>query len=148
MKLDRILIKESIHHIQNRQSFWKKVCSSLTPNGRVLVVTRPSMPEFPLFKRAVMGFSESQPRLEVLLEELSGSGLKVTAIVEEFLVVIPKTRWYSMLRARFMSSLAHFTQSEIEQGIIEIDCRTAESELRFTDRLLFLEIGHQHSCIR
>jgi|TARA_B100000214_G_scaffold162695_2_gene116642 ubiquinone/menaquinone biosynthesis C-methylase UbiE len=143
VQLDRILIKESIHHIRNRQSFWKKISSSLRPNGRVLVVTRPSLPEFPLFKRAMTAFSESQPELEILLDEISSSGLRAVTNAEQYHVQIPKERWYAMLRARFMSSLASFTPGEIEQGILEVDSQLDGDQVRFTDRLFFVVIEHE-----
>ncbi|OHY73667.1 hypothetical protein BCA33_18410 [Marinobacter sp. AC-23] len=143
MPLNRILIKESIHHIRNRQSFWKKISSGLTSNGRILVVTRPSLPGFPLFKRAMTAFSESQPELEVLLSEISASGLRSVANTEEYYVEIPKERWYTMLRARFMSSLTSFTSDEIEQGILEVDGQLDGDQIRFTDRVFFVVIQHK-----
>lgn len=143
MQLDRILIKESIHHIGNRQSFWTKIRSSLMPDGRVLVVTRPSLPEFPLFKRGMTAFSESQPELDILLEEISASGLNTVTNTEAYYVEIPKERWYAMLRARFMSSLAGFTSGEIEQGILEVDGQLDGDQIRFTDRLFFVVIEHE-----
>lgn len=142
--LDRILIKESIHHVRNRQSFWGKISSSLRPDGRVLVVTRPSLPELPLFKRAVNAFSESQPELETILDEItSSSGLRAVTNTEQYHVQIPKERWYAMLRARFMSSLAGFTPDEIEDGILEVDSQIDGDQVRFTDRLFFVVIGHE-----
>lgn len=141
--LDRILIKESIHHVRNRQSFWKKISSSLRPDGRVLVVTRPSLPELPLFRRAMTAFSESQPELEILLDEISGSGLRAVTNTEQYHVQIPKERWYAMLRARFMSSLASFTPGEIEQGILKVDSQLDGNQVRFNDRLFFVVIEHE-----
>tara|TARA_R110000823_G_scaffold281416_1_gene399677 strand:+ start:1015 stop:1752 length:738 start_codon:yes stop_codon:yes gene_type:complete len=140
VQLDRILIKESIHHIRNRRSFWRKIRSSLMPNGRVLMVTRPSLPEFPLFKRGMAAFSESQPELDILLEEISASGLNAVTNTEAYYVEMPKERWYAMLRARFMSSLAGFTPGEIEQGILEVDGQLGGDQIRFTDRLFFVVV--------
>tara|TARA_R110002124_G_scaffold42233_1_gene130069 strand:- start:495 stop:1226 length:732 start_codon:yes stop_codon:yes gene_type:complete len=141
--LDRILIKESIHHVRNRQSFWKKISSSLRPDGRVLVVTRPSLPELPLFKRGMTAFSESQPELDILLEEIAASSLSSVTNTEAHYVEMPKERWYAMLRARFMSSLAGFTSGEIEQGILEIDGQLDGNQIRFTDHLFFVVIEHE-----
>ncbi|WP_300499562.1 class I SAM-dependent methyltransferase [Marinobacter sp.] len=141
--LDRILIKESIHHVRNRQSFWKKISSSLRPDGRVLVVTRPSLPELPLFKRGMTAFSESQPELDILLEEIAASSLSSVTNTEAYYVEMPKERWYAMLRARFMSSLAGFTSGEIEQGILEIDGQLDGNQIRFTDHLFFVVIEHE-----
>jgi SAM-dependent methyltransferase len=141
--LDRILIKESIQRVRNRQSFWKKISSSLRPDGRVLVVTRPSLPELPLFKRGMTAFSESQPELDILLEEIATSSLSSVTNTEAHYVEMPKERWYAMLRARFMSSLAGFTSGEIEQGILEIDGQFDGDQIRFTDHLFFVVIEHE-----
>ena len=143
VQLDRVLIKESIHHIRNRERFWKKMRSCLRPNGRVLVVTRPSLPEFPLFSRAMTAFSESQPELDILLGEIAASGLGAVTSREEYRVEIPKDRWDAMLRARFMSNLAGFTSDEIEKGILEIDDQLDGDQIRFIDHLLFVLVERE-----
>ncbi|MEH6563091.1 MAG: hypothetical protein V7713_16850, partial [Marinobacter sp.] len=103
----------------------------------------PSFPEFPLFTRGITAFSESQPELDILLEEISAPGLNTVTNTETYYVEIPKERWYTMLRARFMSSLAGFTSGEIEQGILEVDGQFDGDQIRFTDRLFFVVIEHE-----
>ncbi len=145
VQLDRILVKESIHHIRDRRSFWRKVRSSLRPNGRVLVVTRPSLPEFPFFERAMAAFAASQPELDILLGEIADAGLSAVTNTEEHPVIISRERWYAMLRAGFMSSLAIFTPADIEQGILEIDRQLEGDPIRFSDRLFFVVVEHPTS---
>ena len=49
-------------------------------------------------------------------------------------------RWYQMVRNRFWSTFTHFTDAELDQGLVELKERygAEENNLTFTDRLMFI----------
>ena len=99
-----------------------------------------TVPEVGLFALLI---ALCQPKLEILLDEISSSGLRAVTNTEQYHVQIPKERWYAMLRARFMSNLAGFTPDEIEDGILKVDSQPDGDGGCFTDSLFFVVIEHE-----
>lgn len=135
-----ILIKEAIHHINQRDRFWRKLKEN-NPGATVLVVTRPARPGFLLFDAAYKAFEQSQPSVDVLLEEASGSGFDAQVFVESWPVDMEKERWFEMMRSRFISDLFKFSDIEIENGISEINKTLRSDRVRFDDNLIFMSLN-------
>ena len=136
---DKILIKEAIHHIPKRKEVFTQIHKNLTSTGRLLIVTRPLRPELPFFNTATEAFAKGQPSYEVLKTELETSGFSVDVHLHRFPIELIKTTWFRLLRERFMSNLAAFTDEQIEQGIMEIDEKYhGQKTLRFDDILIFI----------
>ena len=136
---DKILIKEAIHHIHQRKDLFIEIYKKLTPSGRLLIVTRPQKPELPFFHAASEAFAQGQPSYEILKTELETSGFTVDVQLHHYPIELPKTKWYRMLRERFMSNLIDFTDEQIEHGIAEIDEKYHGHEtLKFHDTLIFI----------
>lgn len=135
---NRILIKEAVHHINDRCTFWKDLRKG-NPEARVLVVTRPCRPGFLLFQQAYQKFAQNQPSLEVLLNEVCSSGYKVNVMKKSWPVEMKKKDWYFMLQSRFISDLAYMTDEEIRNGILEIELNhSATEKIKFNDELIFI----------
>jgi SAM-dependent methyltransferase len=138
---NRILIKETIHHIKDRKYFWINLKKN-NPNSRVLVVTRPCKPGFLLFEKAYKEFEKNQPSSTTLVEEIEGSGYKVTLSQKAWPVEMPKQKWYQMLESRFISDLFKLTDEEIRQGIQEIEKTHKDSNsITFNDNIIFISLN-------
>lgn len=135
--LEKILIKEAIHHFQDRRLFWRNLASN-SPGCQVLVVTRPQRPGFPLFEKAYEKFADGQPSIEVLIEEAENSGFKVSAIEESWDISMPSDQWFELLRNRFISDLFSFSDREIDQGIDSMRQSVIGDKVSFKDKIIFL----------
>lgn len=138
MQYDKVLVKETIHHIAKRVQMWRGVRGSLSENGRVLVVTRPQNIQWPLFIDAKKIFAQHQPATECLVEEMVQAGFSVDVFCESFVIRLPKQRWFDMLKARFISDLSRFSDEEIEAGITEIENIYQGDTIEVNDMLYFL----------
>lgn len=134
----KMLFKEVIHHIRDREHFWKTVYTSLPHNGKILIITRPQNIAFPFFTAAKVEFGRNQPSQDMLEDELHLGGFSITTHLRSHTFTLSKEDWYTMLRHRFMSDLGVFTDNEIEEGIIEIDKKYPEEHLEIVDNLIFI----------
>ena len=137
-RLDAILVKEAIHHVEDRPSVVDGLARLLAPNGRLLVVMLPTRIAYPLFSKAIELFQRLQPDPEQVALEMRNSGLETEMTYEEFPLSFSKRRYLAMVRNRYMSLLSNFSDVEIEQGIAEIDERCPGDRLEFPDRFAFV----------
>lgn len=134
----KLLLKEVIHHIGEREIFWQTVYAQLPEKGRLLIITRPQDIAFPLFSSAKSAFARNQPPYELFESQLKKFGFSVMSAQRSHTFTLSKEHWYDMLRHRFMSDLAIFSDEEIEEGIKEIDANHTGGTLDVIDRLIFI----------
>lgn len=135
----KILFKEVIHHIPKRGEFWKILHSALPHDGKILIITRPQKIEFPFFTAAKVEFARNQPSLERIEMELRSGGFEITTHQRSHTFTLKKEDWYTMLRHRFMSDLGVFSNTEIEEGILEIEEKEGGNEtIDIIDNLIFI----------
>ncbi|MDD5051531.1 MAG: class I SAM-dependent methyltransferase [Sulfuricurvum sp.] len=135
---NKLLLKEVIHHIDNRETFWHDIYNRLPIGGKLLIITRPQNIDFPFFQSAKTAFSKNQPPHEIFESELKNCGFFVETKYQNHTFTLPKESWYEMLRYRFMSDLCIFSDEEIEEGIQEIDNYYYEDILEIVDNLIFM----------
>ncbi|MBD3767079.1 MAG: class I SAM-dependent methyltransferase [Gammaproteobacteria bacterium] len=138
LRYDALLVKEVIHHLSDRLSFWRGVKPQLNPNGRILLITRPQETTLALFEQAKARFAQHQPSIDLLCRELQTAGFDTQVSIIDFPLRQTKSHWYTMLRAKFMSDLVGFSEDEIEAGIIEVDKHYPGEWITHADRLLFV----------
>lgn len=134
----KLLLKEVIHHISDREPFWRNIHYQLPSNGKLLIITRPQHIDFPFFDTAKEAFARNQPPHEVLESELREAGFFVNTQCRSHTFTLPKQQWFLMLRHRFMSDLSYFRDQEIEEGIDEIEKKYPENSLTIVDNLIFI----------
>lgn len=136
---DKLFIKEAVHHFRDRINIFKGIYRQLALEGKLLIITRPSQPEFPFFEAALKAFERSQPDYNIFRKELERAGFCVNVQLRPYPLILEKARWFEMLRQRFMSNLAKFSDEQIEQGIKELEEKYQHKEiLDFTDILVFI----------
>lgn len=134
----KLLLKEVIHHIGDREHFWKNVYDALPQGGKLLIITRPQHIAFPFFAAAKEVFARNQPPYKLFESQLIESGFDVTTTQRSHTFTLPKESWYEMIRHRFMSDLGVFSDEEIEAGICEIDKDSPKETIEIIDNLIFI----------
>lgn len=138
MKYDKVLVKETIHHIENRVQLWQGLRRNLCDNGRVLVVTRPQTIQWPLFRAAKEMFARNQPAADCLAVDMEKAGFSIGIYSESFKLKLPRKKWFEMLRTRFISDLSRFSDEEIEAGVSELTAKYPDETIEIEDSLLFI----------
>lgn len=136
--VDAILVKEAIHHVQDRETVLAGLAGLLAPGGRLLIVMLPTTISYPLFKDALDAFQANQPDPADIAAAMEAAGLDVTLTYDSYRLAFPRDRYLAMVRSRYMSLLSLFSDSELESGIAEIEGTHTEEILEFDDRFAFV----------
>ena len=113
--------------------------SKLSTGGKLLIVTRPPCVEFPFFQQALDVFAKGQDSHHVFEQELNDAGFCVKSHCISYPMSIEKARWIRMMKARFMSILAGFSEEELDAGIAEVDkAYSGHQAITFADNLIFI----------
>ncbi|MDJ0661056.1 MAG: class I SAM-dependent methyltransferase [Crocosphaera sp.] len=138
-KYDKVLIKEMIHHIDDKGKLLQGLFNRLNEQGILLIILLPPTIEYPLFKQALSVYESVQPHYNDLVNLCEKVGFKTTVEFIDYTVSIPKKQYFNMVKNRYMSLLSRFNDEEIEQGLIEMREKYANvSNLEFCDRFVFL----------
>jgi hypothetical protein len=152
---DQILIKEVAHHFaeQDRTPIFRGMWDGLVPSSSsapagppsLLMITRPQIDiDYPLWEEARAVWAKNQPSLDQFVSELKAAGFSnIQHSVEAYPCAISLERWQSMVKARFWSTFANFSDDELNEAcaVIAENERhriTADGTLHFEDRLLFI----------
>ncbi|WP_327258654.1 class I SAM-dependent methyltransferase [Streptomyces sp. NBC_01240] len=136
-QLDAMWLKESVHHLPNPAHTLRGLADRLAPGGRLLVVMLPATIRYPLFAAALARFEELQPDPADVVKHLGAAGLDAGLSHVEHELRIDRDTYFGMVRARYMSLLSTFSDSEIEDGIEEMRAAHPEPVLVFPDRFAF-----------
>ncbi|MFC8965102.1 class I SAM-dependent methyltransferase [Streptomyces sp. NPDC057094] len=137
-QLDAMWLKESVHHVADPAHTLQGLADRLAPGGRMLVVMLPASIQYPLFAAALARFEELQPDPTGIEGHLRTAGLEASLTYVEHELRIDRNKYFGMVRARYMSLLSTFTDSEIEKGIEEMQVAHPEPVLVFPDRFAFI----------
>lgn len=137
-QFDAMWLKESVHHLPDQARALRGLAGRLVPGGRLLVVMLPATIQYPLFEAALTRFEELQPDPNDIVGHLRAAGLDVGLGHVEHELRIDRDKYLGMVRARYMSLLSTFTDSEIEKGIEEMRAVHPEPVLVFPDRFAFV----------
>lgn len=137
-QLDAMWLKESVHHVADQARTLRGLADRLAPGGRLLVVMLPATIRYPLFQAALDRFEELQPDPAHIESHLRSAGLEAGLTHVEHELRIDRDRYLRMVRARYMSLLSTFSDSEIEKGIEEMREAHPEPVLVFPDRFAFV----------
>jgi hypothetical protein len=152
----QVLLKEVVHHFpaSQRVAIFRGLHQGLETaaataasdcHTALLIVTRPQLEiDYPLWEAARTVWAQHQPSQSELLSELTTAGfVSPSSTIESYPCTIPLERWQGMVRRRFWSTFANFTDAELEaacQAMAETERHRIDSDgnLHFEDRLLFI----------
>ena len=136
--VDRMLIKEAVHHFDDAAGTLAGLAGLLVKDGRLLIVMLPSQIEYPLFRAAIRHFESLQPDPEAIAGYLQNAGLETCVTYESFPLRFPKDVYLDMVKNRYMSLLSDFDDDELNDGVNEIQTTQRSEEFCFNDRFAFV----------
>jgi ubiquinone/menaquinone biosynthesis C-methylase UbiE len=137
-RFDAMLLKEVLHHVEDRTTAVGGLARLLAPGGRMLMVMLPVRIDYPLFADALARFEAGQPDPEQIAVAMRAAGLAAEVTYDSFPLVFPTERYLGMVRNRYMSLLSRFSDEQLEAGIGEIRRAHPGDEIAFTDTLAFV----------
>lgn len=136
---NKVLMKEVIHHIDNKELLFSRFFQRLTSDGIFLLILLPPTIDYPLFDKALRRYEKIQPHYSNLAHLLEKVGFKVSVNFGEYLLAIPKSKYFHMVENRYMSLLSFFDDKQLAEGLAEMSQKYAQqSILEFPDRFVFL----------
>lgn len=138
-KYDKILLKEMIHHIEDKDKLLQGLFERLNHEGILLIILLPPTIEYPLFEDALSVYESVQPHYNYLVNICQEIGFQTTVNFVEYSVSISKEKYFNMVQNRYMSLLSRFDDDQIKQGLIEMSKKYNNlSNLEFCDRFIFI----------
>ncbi|MFQ5974014.1 MAG: methyltransferase domain-containing protein [Alphaproteobacteria bacterium] len=136
---DKILIKETIHHIRDRRTLFRNLFERLTPGGRLLLVHVPPEIDYPLFEAAIERSRRWHADPLGLIDDLEGVGFAVDRDRLDYPHRLPKEIYIRMVKGCYMSLLTSFTEDELLAGLAEMAAKYRDQDiLSFVDRFDFI----------
>ncbi|MDJ0736868.1 MAG: methyltransferase domain-containing protein [Nostocaceae cyanobacterium] len=136
---NKVLIKEVIHHIDNKELLFSSLFQRLPIGGIFLLILLPPTIDYPLFSQAIKRYEISQPHYNNLANLLEKVGFNVSINFVEYLHSIPKSQYFKMVENRYMSLLSFFDDKQLAEGLAEMEQKYAQqSILEFPDRFVFI----------
>lgn len=136
---DKILMKEAVHHIDDRAALFGNLFARLAPGGRLLLVHVPPKLEYPLFDDALRRAEQWHADPDDLVRLLTDAGFVVDRDAIEIGHAIPRRRYFQMVESRYMSVLSSFSTEEIAEGLRQMEQKYGALEtLVFTDHFDYI----------
>lgn len=139
---DVCLLKEMVHHLplNTLNEILETLYKTLMPNGRVLIITRPSVSShYPFFAQAHEEWSKHQLSEKIYLDSLKGAGFQASVYLKEYHVEMETEEWFAMLRSKFWSHLSVFSDEFIANAIEEeLKPLYDPHKIQFKDKLCFI----------
>jgi ubiquinone/menaquinone biosynthesis C-methylase UbiE len=136
---DKILMKEAVHHVDDKALLFSNLFERLSARGRLLLVHVPPKVAYPLFDKALeraLGWHANPDELVALLQR---TGFRVERDGLDYQHAIPKEQYLQMVERCYMSVLSSFTADEIRDGLAEMDRKYKDVEtLRFVDHFDYI----------
>ena len=135
---DLILIKQTIHLLKKKQAIkLLSICKNkLNPNGKIIILSLdPKKNEIPKFQLMNKKLNISLKKDEKLFNLILKNQNKIIIKKFVFHVQISKIKYLKMIKNRYMSTLLNFSNSQINNGINEIQ-KNYKKVLKFKDRLI------------
>jgi cyclopropane fatty-acyl-phospholipid synthase-like methyltransferase len=137
---DKIIIKQAIHHFTSlpQSDLAELMFRMLSQSGKVLVLVMPPTIEYPTFEALRTEFGKSQVDFTELELNFSKAGFTVSRGYRDYPVRIGREEYFQAIRTRYISTLAAFSEAEIENGIHDLRTRSGGLDrYEFCDRLWF-----------
>lgn len=138
-RYDKVLMKEAVHHVDDRPRLFANLHERLTDEGAILLVHVPPELDYPLFEKALERARNWHADPDELERQLSEAGFEVARDGLDLRHRMPKDDYFGMVRAQYMSVLSSFSDEELAQGLEEMAETYADAEvLEFIDHFDFI----------
>lgn len=138
-RYEKVLMKETIHHIAGKQELFLNLYKQLTKSGMARFVHVPRKLDYPLFQEALVRCEQWHVDAGHLTRLLERAGFETDQDMLEYRHAIPKDLYFEMVECRYMSVLSTFSDERIREGLAEMERRCeGRSVLEFVDRFDFI----------
>jgi trans-aconitate methyltransferase len=142
-RYDKVLIKETVHHIDDRPLLMRRLYERLEPGGALLLVHVPPELDYPLFEAALERAKSWHADPDELESQLREVGFETDRDAVDWRHRLPKQRYFDMVASGYMSVLSSFSDEELRRGVEEMAETHADAEvLEFTDHFDYL-VGYK-----
>lgn len=145
VKFDKGLLKEVLHHIDNKKEVINKLCENLNEKGIILFIISPVLVEYPLFRKALELRQNTKSSEPMIVDLMRRQGLKVTVSTHSYPVNLSTDRFIDMVKGRYLSFLSKFSDNELERGIREMQSKFVGSTVSFVENYIFIKGVKVHS---
>lgn len=136
---DKVLIKEAVHHVQERERLFRNLYERLRPGGRVLLVHVPPELDYPLFQAALERSLTWHANPDELEPALRRVGFGVERERRVYRHRMPTEHYLRMVESQYMSLLSSFSDDELARGLDEMRRAYGDRDLlEFDDRFDYL----------
>jgi trans-aconitate methyltransferase len=140
---DKVLIKETVHHVDDRPLLMRRLYERLEPGGALLLVHVPPELDYPLFEDALQRAKSWHADPDELEAQLGAAGFTTDRDAVDWRHRLPKQRYFDMVASGYMSVLSSFSDEELRRGVEEMAETYADTEvLEFTDHFDYL-VGYK-----
>ncbi|XP_069106157.1 uncharacterized protein [Argopecten irradians] len=146
-QFDKVIIIDAIRYFENPIDVFENIMKCLSKQGKLLIIHRPgNITTLPVFKDAQQRVEENETPYMDIINALQACKLDVQWELECLPVIVPKRKWYSMLREKFPPQMEILSSSEITSGVRELSegvlkYTTSCEPVEFLDRLLFISVS-------
>lgn len=135
----KVLVKETIHHVDDIPEFLTNIYRNLPPGGILLLVHVPPNVKYPLFEAALARCLNWHADPNVLVEQLKETGFSVERDGLDYKHSLPKDHYFNMVRNSYMSVLTSFSDQELQAGLVEMEEKYGDqSTLEFVDHFDYI----------
>lgn len=136
---DKVLMKEAVHHVDDKDRLFQNLFARLPSGGILLLVHVPPDIQYPLFAKALERSRSWHADPDDLTERLRKAGFAVTRDFVDYRHRVPKAKYFEMVEGRYMSLLTSFKDDEIDDGLAEMSETYADrAVLEFVDHFDYL----------
>ncbi len=136
--IDRILLKEVVHHFGDLHAALDALRGNLAAHGRILVIMLPPTIDYPLFGAALRRYEELQPHYDEVVAAMERTGLSVSVEQRTINYEVSKARYLQMTRQRYMSVLSEFNDEELAAGVAEMARNITVDPIVVPDRFVYV----------
>lgn len=146
---DKVILKDAIRYFQNPRETYTNIMKCVSGYGKMLVMHRPSnLNTLPVFHDAKQRLEENEVPYMDIIQDLQSCRFDVQWAIECVPIVMPKRKWYSMLKEKFPPQMEILSDFEIAMGLRELSEGMMKYEgdvVEFVDRLLFITVSAAHA---
>lgn len=136
---NKVLVKEAVHHIKDRELLFSNLYQRLPRGGRMLLVHVPPNVQYPLFQKALERARHWHANPDELIIQLKKAGFEVERDFLDYVHRIPKKDYFKQVEACFMSVLSSFSEGEMRAGLVEMEEKYGDQDhLEFIDHFDYL----------
>lgn len=136
---NKVLIKETVHHISDRDELFANLHRRLPDGGILLLVHVPPDVNYPLFDKALERCRDWHADPEELCTQLRRAGFRVEQDAVDYLQAIPKEKYFRMVECCYMSALTSLDDADLCRGLEEMaETHKDANVLEFIDHFDYL----------